>query len=325
MLPTPVVSVIIPTYNRAKTIERAINSVLNQTFSELELIVVDDCSTDSTAEIIKKYRDDRLIYIKHDKNRGEGGARNTGIRNSRAKYIAFLDSDDEWFPNKLVKQIRVIQESDPKVGVVYSHYIMQYEDGSGVNPQRPSMRGDILLGLLTGTCFLPSSAIIKSECFCKYLHDENLPNLQDLDLWISIAHDYYFDYVAEVLCTIYQGTPAQASKNILTRLKGLELFLDKWGDLIEKKLGNGQIKRIRDATVSSLYATITESMNAGNRVGAFRQFFHIAFRSNSFYRGPFERKTILYNILLLVVGVKVHRMLVRFIKKTRTTPIFIKL
>ncbi|TAK34595.1 MAG: glycosyltransferase family 2 protein, partial [Saprospiraceae bacterium] len=141
MPPTPAVSVIIPTYNRAKTIERAIDSVLNQTFSDLELIVVDDCSTDFTVDVIKQYTDERLIYIRHENNRGEGGARNTGIRNSRAKYIAFLDSDDEWFPNKLEKQMPVIQESDSKVGIVYSHYIMQYEDGSGAHLENTSIKG----------------------------------------------------------------------------------------------------------------------------------------------------------------------------------------
>lgn len=317
MQPTPAVSVIIPTYNRAKTIERAVNSVLNQTFSDLELLVVDDCSTDDTAEIIKNYKDERLVYIRHEKNRGEGGARNTGIQNSRAEYIAFLDSDDEWLPDKLSKQLQLIQESLPNIGVVYSHYIMQYEGSFDYNIQRPSMKGDIFLDLLSGKCFLPSTAIIRSTCFTKYLHDETLPNYQDWDLWLQIAHDYQFDYVAEPLSRIYLNTPVQATRNIKSRLRGLDLFMNKWGNLIVEKFGKKQIRKIRDDIISTLYVVVGESVNVGEKLNALGLFFQLVFRLNDLYRGPNERVAIIYNFFLLLLGRKWHEKVITFFKGIR--------
>jgi len=94
------VSVIIPTYNRAHLVGRAIRSVLNQTYQDFEIIVVDDCSTDNTEEIVKGFNDHRIRYMRHDRNRGGSAARNTGIKASQGKYIAFLDSDDEWLLKK---------------------------------------------------------------------------------------------------------------------------------------------------------------------------------------------------------------------------------
>ncbi|TYT62007.1 glycosyltransferase family 2 protein [Natrialba swarupiae] len=99
------ISVIIPSYNSASLLPRAIDSVLNQTYDDFELIVVDDASDDHTEQVVSAYDDDRIEYIKHDVNRGGSAARNTGIRRSNGKYIAFLDADDEWLPEKLERQL----------------------------------------------------------------------------------------------------------------------------------------------------------------------------------------------------------------------------
>ncbi|MEP0213205.1 MAG: glycosyltransferase family 2 protein, partial [Cellulophaga sp.] len=104
----PLVSIIIPTYNRQLTIRRAIDSVLSQSYSNIEIIVVDDCSNDKTYLIMENFKsDDRVQYIRLDKNVGGGGARNLGIKASKGEYIAFQDSDDVWLEDKLVKQMNV--------------------------------------------------------------------------------------------------------------------------------------------------------------------------------------------------------------------------
>ena len=114
----PRVSTIIPTYNRADILDRAVDSVLGQTFEDLELIVVDDGSTDATPELIDQYDDPRLTFIEHDENRGGSVARNTGIEHATGDYLAFLDSDDAWRPRKLERQVAELdRRSDDWVAV----------------------------------------------------------------------------------------------------------------------------------------------------------------------------------------------------------------
>lgn len=100
------VSVVIPTYNRAHVLNRAIRSVLGQTYQHFEIIVVDDGSTDNTEQVVKAIADDRVRYIRHETNKGTAAAaRNTGIRQACGEFIGFVDSDDEWLPGKLQKQV----------------------------------------------------------------------------------------------------------------------------------------------------------------------------------------------------------------------------
>jgi glycosyltransferase involved in cell wall biosynthesis len=105
----PTVSVIIPTYNRAEAVQRTLDSVLDQTFEGLEAIVVDDASTDDTAAVVAAYDDERVELVQHQRNRGGSAARNTGIAEATGEYIAFLDSDDEWLPRKLERQVAVLE------------------------------------------------------------------------------------------------------------------------------------------------------------------------------------------------------------------------
>jgi glycosyltransferase involved in cell wall biosynthesis len=114
------ISVIIPTYNRAQVLSRAVESVLGQSYNNLELIVVDDGSSDNTAEAIKEIEDKRIKYIKSSENKGVAAARNAGIKESHGDYIAFLDSDDQWLPDKLKLSLEVFKNnSDLNIGLVY--------------------------------------------------------------------------------------------------------------------------------------------------------------------------------------------------------------
>lgn len=126
-----IVSVIIPTYNREKTITNSIVSVLNQTYSNIELFVIDDFSSDKTERIVKEIKDKRLSYIKLPHNVGQSRARNIGIMLSKGKYIAFNDSDDIWHKDKLQEQVNVLDE-DMNVDLVYSSYILKNSSGKEI-------------------------------------------------------------------------------------------------------------------------------------------------------------------------------------------------
>ena len=135
----PTVSVIVPTYNRADSLPRTIDSVLAQTHHDLELVVVDDASTDDTKAVVERYDDDRVTYLAHAANRGGSAARNTGLRASDGQYVAFLDSDDEWHPEKLERQVGELESRSEEWVAAYCGVEMVREGTE--NPALGWLRG----------------------------------------------------------------------------------------------------------------------------------------------------------------------------------------
>jgi glycosyltransferase involved in cell wall biosynthesis len=199
-----VISVIIPTYNRAHVLKRAIDSVLRQTFQDIEIIIVDDASRDGTEKIIDIFNDKRILYIKHEERKGASAARNTGIEIARGEYVAFLDSDDEWLPEKLAKQIQVFNKSSQKLGLVYTA-CMEIENSKQQRTVIPKCRGNIIENLLVNNCVgYIVTPLVRKECFTKAgLFDEQLPGSQDWDMWIRIAQYYEIDFVNDILVYVY--------------------------------------------------------------------------------------------------------------------------
>jgi glycosyltransferase involved in cell wall biosynthesis len=203
----PTVSVIIPTYNRAHLLGRAIRSVLAQTYHDYELIVVDDGSTDNTQEIVRDFSDDRIKYIRHDKNKGGAAARNSGIKAAAGQYIAFQDDDDVWQLGKLQKQIEAFEGAPPEVGVVYAD--LQRLDERGKEQPRPTPAtrhgGDIHRELLRHNFIGTPTALVRRECFDRVgMFAEQLPRLQDWELWIRISKHYHFTHLDEILVHSYR-------------------------------------------------------------------------------------------------------------------------
>lgn len=203
---TPTVSVVLPTYNRADVLHRSIRSVLDQTYEDIELIVVDDGSNDETATVVSDIEDSRLEYIKHETNRGAPAARNTGIAASRSDFIAFQDSDDEWDPRKLEKQMAMFDRVGPEVGVVYTG-VWRIHDGEKRYVPQPGggpREGDLSEALSRSNFISLQTAVVRSRCFAETGNfDERLPRLQDWELWIRIAEQYEFRYVDEPLVTAH--------------------------------------------------------------------------------------------------------------------------
>lgn len=231
----PSVSVIIPTHNRANLVARAIRSVLRQTYQNFEIIVVDDASTDNTKDVIKNFCDERISYIRQKVNKGAPAARNRGIRAARGKYIAFLDSDDEWFPEKLHKQVSFFEELPMTIGVVYAGVVYIKNDIIEVEIKVPQMNGDIHQHIIFTNCVGPlSSGIVRRECLetCG-LFDERLPSCQDWDIYIRIAKKYHFAFLKDLL--VYHHAAAdRITTNAEAKATGHRMILEKYFEEVVK-------------------------------------------------------------------------------------------
>ena len=193
----PEVSVVIPTYNRAESIGDFIASVLNQTFQNYEIIIVNDGSTDETEIQISKFSDARIKLISHQINKGAPAARNTGIRTSQGEFIAFLDSDDRWLPEKLQIQTDYLKNS-PKIGSCSTGYY-KYKPEIGFIASKPENPGANWLKHLLTTMDLSfgTTLLVRKICFDKSgLFDENFPRHEDWD-WVLSYLKYYKHHVIE--------------------------------------------------------------------------------------------------------------------------------
>ena len=192
------VSVIIPVYNREKTIKKAIESVLGQTYTDLEVIVVDDCSTDKTIEVVESIEDKRVRLVKSPENGGACRARNIGIENAKGEYIAFHDSDDIWHADKLEKSMYYLKKEN--VDFVFSA-LNRKEMKSGKEEILPSynlnMEKDKLGKLLAFNCVSTQTILVKRDVCEKCKFDIDLPRFQDWDFAIQILKSgfsvYYID------------------------------------------------------------------------------------------------------------------------------------
>lgn len=197
------ISVIIPTYNREKTIKRAIESVLNQTYSKLELIIVDDCSKDNTEKIVKNIEDKRLKYVKLEKNKGANYARNKGIELSKYDLIAFQDSDDVWHKDKLKIQIKFLKENNFEfIGTMYNQFLNN--KFNTIIPKFKIEENNYLKILLEKGNFLSTQTFLGYKyIFIAEKFDENLPRFQDYDFVIRVVKKYRVGFINFPLVDVY--------------------------------------------------------------------------------------------------------------------------
>lgn len=231
----PTVSVIVPSYNRADFLPRAIKSILSQTFRDFEVIVVDDCSTDNTQEVARSFNDERIRYIKHDRNKGAGAARNTGIKDAKAPYVAFLDSDDEWLPEKLEEQINRIRTLPDEIGVVYcDRTVIVEKTGRIIKTSIPKAKGNAHAVILRYCALASCSTLIRKNCFEKVgFFDETLPCLEDWEMWMRVSKHYEFDLIPKVLAKSYIHGD-QLTTELKGKIQARETILRKhYNDLAE--------------------------------------------------------------------------------------------
>jgi glycosyltransferase involved in cell wall biosynthesis len=225
----PKVTVVIPVFNRAQVVQRAIASVLAQTYQDFEIIVVDDGSTDSSAASVAALNDRRITLIRHERNRGGSAARNTGIRAGSAPFVAFLDSDDEWLPTKLERQLEVFERSSERLGLVYTGAERIFPDGSVsryIPQRRVDLAGALLIVNVVGETSL--GMVRRSALGAVGGFDESLPSCQDMDLWLRVCERFDADVVPEVLVRVAKRDDSgRISANVPGAALGREMYCQK--------------------------------------------------------------------------------------------------
>ncbi|MCS5566140.1 MAG: glycosyltransferase [Methylococcales bacterium] len=208
----PLVSVIIPTFNRGYCLEESIRSVLEQSFIDCELVVVDDGSTDNTSELVRRFPAVKLIRLE-EKNRGVSFARNRGVVEAQGDWVGFLDSDDLWEQGKLATQVKWI-ERHPDLQMVYTDEIW-IRNGVRVNPMNKHRKysGDIFRYCLPLCIVSPSSVLLRAKVLSEVGgFDESMPVCEDYDLWLRIAKRYPFHFIEEKLIVKRGGHEDQLSR-----------------------------------------------------------------------------------------------------------------
>lgn len=239
-LAAPSVSVVIPAFNRAGTIGYCLDSILRQTVLPDEVLVVDDCSSDETVETVMKYPDPRVRCIRLQKNSGAQAARNRGIKEAKGEWIAFQDSDDEWLPEKLEKQIQALRFCgfDP-LTAVHGDYISRDAAGDNNPVELPLVEGAGIYSLLLsrpGPCF-PSLLVSKKALERIGYLDEMVPSYQEWDTSIRLARICRFIHLREPLFIYHLHNGETISKDKERDILGYQYIIDKFEREIRELCG----------------------------------------------------------------------------------------
>ena len=214
----PLVSIITPVYNAERFLSDTIKSVQNQTYKNWEMLLVDDCSKDNSAQIIKEFQkyDDRIKYIKLEKNSGASVSRNTGIKNAKGRFIAFVDSDDIWKPEKLEVQVKYMLENN--LGFTFTSYRYMKEDGELTNKVAKAPSKINYNGLLKNTIIGCSTVVIDTD-IVEYFEMPLVRRGQDTATWLQILRKEKYAYGIDKDLVYYRLVGESLSSNKIIALK----------------------------------------------------------------------------------------------------------
>lgn len=293
----PLVSVIIPTYKRSDYLIRAIESVLKQTYSPIEIIVVDDNDGNNefrkeTKKSLEKYiEENTLHYIEHEKNKGLPAARNTGIAVSNGEFIAFLDDDDEFLPQKTALQVSCFQKNSSSVGLVYGSFTRFETDSNTERIIRPKHAGNLQSVLGLNHIGPPSMVMCRKEAVEKVNgFDESFRSREDIDFYYRVAKHYDVEFVDDVIMK-YFIHPTNMSKINIDRLTYLIRFIEKYGSELKKP--------------TSRWSEIQERLGELQAVNGSRQKAIDAF-AKAYINNP-KRLSILVKAALSLLGSKMYK------------------
>lgn len=234
----PTVSVVIPTHKRLQLLPRAIDSVLAQTFTDFEVIIVDDDPAGSAEPIVRAYEDARVQYLKNEGVHGGSATRNAGIRTARAAYIAFLDDDDMWTPEKLETQIAAFRDASPDVGFSVTGARAVSEKGEVLTHVEEGVHDFSEIALVRFKGFLTITLLIRKSVFEDVgLFDEEMPSHQEAELIIRVTRKYRGLGIDKPLAIANMFRHEQIGGNIFRRIQGRLLVLEKHAGLYATRPG----------------------------------------------------------------------------------------
>ena len=234
---SPFFSVVMPTYNRSGLLKEAVRSITDQSFEDFELLIVDDHSTDDTKNAVASFKDSRIKYIVNDRTKGGAGTRNAGIFRAKGHWVAFLDDDDVWLPNKLELQYRKIQEVDNAVGLIYSgsaayDFTKKCEVSVFVPEKEGWIQQDLLYRNYIGTF---SKVAIRADLLKKLGGlDERFEALQDMELYVRITGVSKVAFVNETLTYTRRTNKDRITFNFEKKLKSSLLFWEQYRHIINE-------------------------------------------------------------------------------------------
>lgn len=310
----PLVSVIIPTRDRLPLLVRALDSVHHQTYPNLEIIVVDDASSDGTAAALKD--DGRVTLLRLSSSVGGAAARNRGISIATGELIAFLDSDDEWLPDKIAQQVAAL-EANPRMGAVYCRHF-DHDDETGFRSEAKGRlyTGSIMPELLSGRCPRTVSLFVvrKQALDAVGGFDEALRGFQDTDLWLRLAPEWEFGAVDAPLVVVHNHSNARITTDVDARRMALDAFLERWGGAMEAHIGTEGIRAYETNQLAVAHgAEVLSLVRAGRRteaLGELRRYLGLAGLSN-----PRQLAGLL---LACVGGIRLHTAAKRALQRAGT-------
>ncbi|MBB6453996.1 glycosyltransferase involved in cell wall biosynthesis [Salirhabdus euzebyi] len=252
------VSVIIPTFNRSELLRNSIQSVLDQTISPTEIIVVDDHSTDDTSEVVGSFKNEKIKYVLNRFKKGANGARNTGILLAECDFIAFQDSDDIWLPSKLEEQLNYMN-SNPEVDMCFCS--LNLNKGLRVIPNREVRPSEVKSQLRKGNFISTQTIFLKREVAISTMFDEDLMRFQDWDFCLRISNQYSIHHLPKPLVMVEHQNDSISKK--VNGVKALNQLFTKHPELTKEII----IKALYN------YEKFSEKMRKNKRVSALSNYF----------------------------------------------------
>lgn len=290
----PTVTVIIPTYNHAQFLKKALTSVLAQTFTDWEAIVVNNFSSDNTIEVVESFRDERIKLLNFNNNGSIGAARNQGINKARGKYIAFLDSDDYWFPDKLERCIKILQEEKFDL-VCNSESLIENDKVIATWNHGPGYKSSFIQLLMLGNCLSTSAVTVKKECLDNvggFREDKIFNTSEDYDLWIRLIRN---GHKCKFLWTVLGGHLKHAANNSSAAIKHLNSAIAVVESHL-KEVNNIYLRAFisQISFANMYYGAARQLARQGNHLEA------LTFFKKSLKKNPFRIKTYMAIVLMKI-------------------------